>query len=102
MSGITKIIGYLWNYLVKNFHLGGFLFLSIFLGVSIWFNYEYKLEKSMLDGQKGELGFFWWNMLYYAAPYLVGCIAIGIFGKRFDFFKKPGFWLVLFIFCFAL
>lgn len=102
MKGFNKIFNYLRQYLKAEFHLGMFLSLGIFLVIAIWFNYTYNLERGILDGRKGESGFFWWNMLYYAAPYLVGCLAISVFRKKWDFWLKPGFWLVLFIFCFAL
>lgn len=114
MKGFKKIFGYLKGYLSQEFNLLLFLFLGVFLAVSIWFNYTYNLEKGILDGRRNMPGYFWLNMLYYAVPYLIGCLGLALFYKdkpnvtqsgmvkKGRFFTQPGFWLVLFIFCLSL
>lgn len=129
MKGFKKIFGYLKKYLESEFNLLLYLFLALFLAVAIWFNYTYKLEKGMLGSMRGESSYFFLNMLYYAVPYLIGCMALVLFYKEKSipttsfgegfvqkrgvvqshgmvkggrFFTKPGFWLVLGIFCFSL
>lgn len=102
MIGFKKIYGYLRSYLAQEFHLGLFLFLGAFLSAAIWFNYTYNFEKGILDQQYGKMSYLWWSMLYFMVPYLVGCLGISLFRKDYSFYKKPGFWLVLLVFCFAL
>lgn len=102
MKGFKKIYQYLKSYLVQEFHIGLFLFLGVFLTAAIWFNYTYNFERGILDKEYGKLSYLGWSILYYMVPYLVGCLGISIFRKDFSFYRKGGFWLVLFIFAFAL
>ncbi|MBI1184392.1 hypothetical protein GC194_08980 [bacterium] len=102
MKGLQKIIWYLREYLAKEFVAGMYLSLALFLALAIVFNYSVNFESRILGNQLGKPGFFWMNMAYYAVPYLVGCLAVSLFTRNFSYFKKPGFWLVLGVFCFAL
>lgn len=121
MKGFKKIFGYLKQYLKSEFNWGLYLSLAIFLAIAIWFNYTYRFEKGILGGMRNHPAYFWLNMLYYSVPYLIGCLAIVLFHKEKSpvvsvakevaptgmvqggrFFKKPGFWLVLGVFSFAL
>lgn len=98
MKGIRKILLYLREYIQKELNWGIVLFLGSFLALAIWFNYEYRFEKRILDSAYETNRYFFYNMAYYMAPYLVGALAIGLFSGKWDFWKKGGFWLVLLIF----
>ncbi|MCB0738446.1 MAG: hypothetical protein KDC92_13095 [Bacteroidetes bacterium] len=107
---MNKIIFYLRDYLKAHFNWGLFLTLGIFLAVVIYWNFTYfdieikgkiynrNFERSVLDEFRNTNWYFLVNFLYYMVPYLVGAIAVGIFGFGFSFLKKPGFWIVLSIF----
>ena len=108
---MKKIYGYLKEYLEEHFDWRLFLSLAIFLGVAIWFNYYFfdevvngkirhrTFERHVIDDFYKEPIYFFINLIYYAVPYLVGALAVGAFGLGFRFLLKPGFWLVLGIFC---
>lgn len=99
---MKNIFRYLREYLRDNFHPGLFGLLGLFLAGAIYFNYfmhPHNFERDVLDQHYGEPIYFLTNLIYYAIPYLVGALAVAAFGRGFGFFKKPGFWLVLLVFC---
>ncbi len=114
MKGFKKIVSYLRAYTAAVFPIRGvgvnerrnslLMLFSLFsvLSIAIWFNYTYNFERGILDREQNRTLYFIWNLLYYSVPYLIGALAISIFKKDWSFWTKPGFWLVLFVFCFSL
>ena len=101
-GGFQQIWNYLRSYVKEEFNLGSYFFAAVFLVIAIIYNYQVNFEKGILDSYQGTGLYFFLNLIYYAVPYLMGCVGIAIFQKKSDFFKKKGFWLVLFVFCFCL
>lgn len=111
---MKKIIYYLKSYLADHFDWRLFGSLLAILAALIWFNYYYfdieingkishrTFEKHVLDSYYKQPIYLLLNFVYYCVPYLIGALAVALFGKNFQFFKKPGFWLVLAVFALAL
>jgi membrane protease YdiL (CAAX protease family) len=110
MKGLKKIIAYLYSYAQSVFPggkqlkstIGLLVSLSVFLIAAIWFNYSYNFERGILDREQNRTLYFIYNMLYYSVPYLFGALMLSIFKKDWSYWKKGGFWLVIFMFCFSL
>lgn len=93
---IKEIISYPKKYLKTEFHWGLYLFVAVFLGVCMAVNYLW-LPKGTVDTLltnqfKGKFLYVPVLFLYYGIPYFIVLIAYSVFLKRYEHFKKAGFW----------
>ena len=90
---MKKIIGYLKTHIKTDFYWPLYAAVSIFLIITITFNYIYDFEDSIIDSYYGEEIRFVWYFLFYAFAYYVTVFILVLFKRSTAIVKNRSFWL---------
>jgi hypothetical protein len=92
---MRKLLNFLKEHLRKDFNLGLYLTVAIFLGISIAANYYFNIEDGVIDAYRGrEIRILWYFLLYSLAYYFtVLAQAVFIPASR-AILRQPRFWVL--------
>lgn len=100
---MLQIFKYLRKFLSEHFNpwvYGGVL---LFLGGSIYLNYETGFYRQYFSGAPARTNIaFFYHALFYAVPWLFGAGLQALVTKRTSFLKEPGFWGMFLLALFAV
>ncbi|MBV6646880.1 MAG: CPBP family intramembrane metalloprotease [Cyclobacteriaceae bacterium] len=93
---MKKILHYLIDYQRNHFDVKLYVSITLFLTVSLAFNYYLDFEDGYIDQQRGPIKWFW-MFLFQGLPFLVVSILISYFDPKNQWFRQKSFWI-----CFVL
>ena len=91
---MTKVLEALKIYIKEYFHGKLYLWIAIFLTISIILNYYFDFEDSYIDSYRGKSIRMLWYFLIQSIPYYIVCLLIAKFTAYKAFLKSKTFWLV--------
>jgi hypothetical protein len=89
---MKKIWGYLKQHLREDFHPGHYSLMAVFLACSLYLNYTFDYEDSVLDQKKGFDKLFHFFLLYGVA-YYGSALSYLVFSKKLYILVEPEFWI---------
>lgn len=95
---MKEIISEIKDFLKKDFNVYAYLYTLLFLTISLFLNYKYNFENSIIDSFYGQPISFLIYFLYYSAPYLLILIPVLAFKNKLYLIRNPEFWIKSFIF----
>lgn len=94
---MKKIIGYLRDFVRAEFHLGVYLVLAVFLGISIWYNYEHNIMRGEINPLRGQWKQWGVYFLFFGIPYFLTLfIDFGLRGEIKKLFQSRVLLVALF------
>lgn len=99
---MTQLIRYLKNFIKEDFNFGYYLSVLIFLTISIFFNYYYDFENSVLRKHFGEFIQIFYYLIFFAIPYFFSLLARAHFKKEYTFLKPIKNLTIIFLLLFVL
>lgn len=87
-----NIIRHCRRFIREEFHLNLYLTVALFLGLTVWANYHFQIEKRWIDSLYGEWIQIPVYFTFYSVPYLFALFAWAHFTRNWKALRERGYW----------